>query len=530
MIIIIKEGLISITMNDYKDFLNARIDILKEEGEKFLKREITLHQFKGQSGGFGIYAERGGESFVIRIKIPCGEVTTKYIDFINYITKKYNIDELHLTTRQAFQIHRQSLDTIINIFKECIDNDIFLYGGGGNFPRNVALSPMSCVDKDSVFDVSPYAHLTQEYFLRHMQEYRLPRKIKVAFSSNDKLAPNVTATDLGFLAIKDGDENMFKVFIAGGLGQNPIKGISLKHYVAPKDVLYYVSALVSLFKDYGNYENRNKARIRYILDELGEDKFLDTYDSYVEKAKKTSNLDILCIKEKDEVPQSNGSLKQSNNLFLQKQKGRYTVLIHPALGNISSKNFLAITQFLKETKSKDMISLMVSPEESMYVTNLEEDEALSLLDLVKPFNENTKLGQSICCVGVPVCQIGLADTTSALSSVLKHFRKNGLDKDLLPSIRMSGCPNSCGKHTIAPIGFMGKKKMVDGEIVDIFSVFINGNFSLEHNNVSSPLVNILGTDIPSFLEDIYHELEDMPFDKFKNSKKLDDILDKYKLA
>ncbi|WP_317367812.1 nitrite/sulfite reductase [uncultured Tyzzerella sp.] len=513
---------------ELKNFLYEQIDILREQGEKFLKKEITMHDFKKASGKFGIYAERGGETFMIRIKIPSGVFTDKSINLLQGFIEKYNISKIHPTTRQAIQLHKLSLETVLNIFKECVENDLIGYGSGGNFPRNVTSSPLSNVEKDEAFDVTPYANYVTNYFLKRMDTYNLPRKIKVGFSNGKSNLSNATLTDLGFLAILKDNRKYFKVFVAGGLGKNPNVGLELPYLVEPKEILYYVDALVELFKENGNYENRNKARIRYILKEKGDEGFLDLYNSYIEKSKQKD----LCVEEPKDITipdASEGEIEESNNIIPQKQKGRYTVIIKPIGGIISSQDFNKIINFIKNANSKDYIKLIASMEESFYINNLNSNEAREILDICKDFNQTTKLSQSLSCIGVPVCQIGLAESQGLLNNIICHFKENNLNKDLLPKIHISGCPNSCGRHQVAMIGFMGKRKMVDGEIVDVYELSVDGSFEEKNTRLGKPLCDILAKDIPMFLQEVYENLnnKNIDFESFKDTEDFKALCDKY---
>ena len=115
------------------------------------------------------------------------------------IAEKYELDKFHLTTREAIQYHNLSIDQVCNIMKDGIDNDIYSRGGGGNYPRNVAMSPLSGVDKDEAFDVTPYALAVNNHFLSKITTYKLPRKFKVSFSSSSDDLGHCNVTDLGFL-------------------------------------------------------------------------------------------------------------------------------------------------------------------------------------------------------------------------------------------------------------------------------------------------------------------------------------------
>ena len=253
-------------MDKLKEVLYGEIEEFRKEGHKFLNGELNVMQFKHISGGFGVYAHRGGKEFMIRLRIPSGITNVDEMYKVYDFAKRYGLDKIHLTTRQAIQLHGLSIDEVCDLMIEALDNDIYTRGAGGNYPRNVAMSPLSGVDPKEEFDVTPYAKAVGNYFLERIYTYKLPRKLKVAFSNSEYDAAHCTVQDLGFVAVNKDGEKYFQIYLGGGLGQNPRKAVKYYDLIEAKDVLYYVEAMVSLFKAEGNYENRNKARVRYILE------------------------------------------------------------------------------------------------------------------------------------------------------------------------------------------------------------------------------------------------------------------------
>ena len=150
--------------------------------------------------------------------------------------------------------------------ERALDCGIVTMGGGGDFPRNVMCSPLSGVEKDEYFNVMPYAEAAADYLMNFIKAEKMPRKLKVAFSSSPKNLTHATFRDLGFAARPDGK---FDVYSAGGLGNNPRFGVKVAEAVDPEKVLYYVKAMWLTFRAYGNYENRGKARTRYMQEILG---------------------------------------------------------------------------------------------------------------------------------------------------------------------------------------------------------------------------------------------------------------------
>lgn len=186
-------------MESYKEFLKSEVQEFRKAGHRFLEKEISKAEFKGISGGMGVYAQQDQKSFMIRLRTPSGLISKEHLNLILSYVHKYGLEKVHLTTRQAVQLHDLDIDSVCDIMEDGIDHDLFTRGGGGNFPRNVSLSPLAGVEKAEAFDVTPYALQVGNYFLGNAPSYKLPRKLKVAFSSDEKDTAAASINDMGIL-------------------------------------------------------------------------------------------------------------------------------------------------------------------------------------------------------------------------------------------------------------------------------------------------------------------------------------------
>ena len=225
-------------MQEYKNLLKEEVEVLREKGKAFLDGSISRNEFKGFSGGMGSYAQKETGKFMIRLRTPSGIISREHFDLILDYAGENGLDKIHLTTRQAIQLHELTIDQVCDIMKDGIDHDLFTRGGGGNFPRNVALSPMAGVDPEEIFDVTPYALLVGDYFFRNATTYKLPRKLKVAFSSSMADTAGAAVNDMGFIPVLEDGKPMFRMWLAGGMGSNPAAGILYDELVKPEEVLY----------------------------------------------------------------------------------------------------------------------------------------------------------------------------------------------------------------------------------------------------------------------------------------------------
>ena len=514
-------------MSELKKILLDEIEGFRETGYKFTNKEISMMEFKHASGGMGVYAHRGGEKFMIRLRIPSGHTDVREMKLIRDIVEKYGLGGIHFTTRQAIQLHGLGIDQICDIMKECLELDIYTRGSGGNFPRNVAISPLSGVDKNEEFDVTPYALAVGNYFLERIYTYKLPRKLKVSFSNSKEDEAHCTVQDQGFLAVKKDGKEYFKVYLGGGLGRNSKMAVTLDELIDPSEVLYHIEGMVSMFKAEGDYENKNKARVRYILDRMGKEEFLKCYKKHVSEAKAKGGLDLHV---EPKVYNKKGIVINTKHprLYSQKQEGLYSVYLHPTGGQLELEQLNAI---LNELENCEDAEIRLSMSEGVWFRNLNGEEAERFLKLTQGMGGETRLEQSVACIGVPTCQMGIGNSQGTLNSILEYFKSKNFNEDILPRVHISGCGNSCGVHEIGEIGFTGKKKRVNDKVEDCFELYIGGSYRADNAKLGKSYGDILGTEIPKFLYELALAVKksNITFDKIIYDKETEfkGIVNKY---
>ena len=259
-------------MNDMMAAFRADLKGFDEATRDFYTGNMSKQEYKGISGGFGSYSEKGGQKGMIRLRMTAGRVTKEKLAFVVETTERLNIDLIKLTTCETVQLHHLTGRQILDVAGKALDAGIVCRGGGGDHPRNVMAPPLSGVLPGESFDVIPYAEMTADYLLSLLYDIRMPRKLKVGFANHETNTAHVTMRDLGFVAEADG---CFSVYIAGGMGPNPRMGLKVAEHVPGGELLYYVKAMVDTFLAHGNYEQRAKARTRYMQEalwrELGRD-------------------------------------------------------------------------------------------------------------------------------------------------------------------------------------------------------------------------------------------------------------------
>ncbi|MDP4089347.1 MAG: nitrite/sulfite reductase, partial [Bacillota bacterium] len=186
-------------------------------------------------------------------------------------------------------------------------------------------------------------------------------------------------------------------------------------------------------------------------------------------------------------------------LFRQKQKGLYSLYLHPIGGQLKLEDFKLLLDELENIEDAEVRLAMT---EGLYIRNLNGSEAERLLKLTEGLGGETRLEQSVACIGVPTCQIGVLNGQSTLREIVDFFREKGFTKDILPRVFISGCPNSCGVHEIGSLGFCGKMKKVDGTLRNVFELHINGNLGIGRTRLGEYHGDILQDKVPEFLYEL----------------------------
>ena len=508
---------------DYVTEFLPDLEEFKEKTMKFHNQEMTVSEYKSFSGGFGSYAERGGETHMPRLRMAGGQLTKKRLKFIVEACEKYQIKKMKLTTCQSVQLHHLKAAHLCDMMADAWKADMISRGGGGDFPRNVMASPLSGVQKGEFFDVLPYAQAAGEYLMGFIKAVKFPRKLKVCFSNSPENETHATFRDLGFAANKD---KTFDVYAAGGLGSNPKLGICVADGIAPKKILYYIKAMVNTFTAYGNYENRARARTRYMQYTLGAEGLIRAYREKCEEVLASEQLDI---EVKDVVLSKSGcgTAVKDRRIIPQKQEGLYAVFYQPIGGELAPAKAKEIYHSIKDMQD---VEIRLTPAEGLYFINCDAKEAELLLELTKD-SANTLFETSVACVGSAVCQVGIGDSPGLLHACVKAVRDENFADGVLPRIHISGCPSSCGTHQIGSLGFRGAVKQTPNGPKPAFAIFAGGCERQGKEKFADTGKAVAVEDIPQFFVELGKMIssENLTYEQWiiKNQKRLEALIEKY---
>lgn len=476
-------------MNDeLKQLFLDDVEVFEENIRAFEEGKIDRKTYKGISGGFGSYAQREG-GHMLRLPMPGGRLTKERLAFLADSIEAYGIDRLKLTTCQTVQLHNLTAKAVIELMKKALDVGIVTRGAGGDFPRNAMASPLSGVEQEEYFDVLPWAEAAADYLKSLVRELHLPRKLKTAFSNSPKNITHATFRDLGFAACEDGT---FDVYCAGGLGPSPKMGVKVAGKVRPENTLACIDAMISVFTEFGNYENRAWSRSRFLQDRLGEEGLKAEYTKALKKALETSKK--LSIRPTI-IDKTSEEKAAGERIIPQKQKGLYAVCYHPVGANLPADKPRQLYEIIRKMPQ---VECRISPQGTLYIINLTAAEALTVIEATSD-SAVTPFEQSVCCIGASICQHGIRDSQALLAAMLEAAKKARLPFDALPKVYISGCPSSCGTQQIGSLGFQGGVKRAEGKIQPAFALFLGGNQSQGRERMGEPLGFLLQEKIPEFM-------------------------------
>ena len=470
-------------------------DIIELEQKIRAFREGTLNEDKFRSLRLarGVYGQRQQGVQMIRIKLPFGKVTGKQLLRIADISDEYSNGNLHLTTRQDVQIHYVSLDRTPELWAKLEQDDITLREACGNTVRNITASAVAGIDPKEPFDVSPYAQELFKYFLRKPFGQELGRKLKFAFSSNDDDTAYTFMHDLGFIPkvkIVDGKITRgFKVLVGGGLGAQPFLAKTAFEFLEEDQIVPFTEALIRVFDRHGERASRHKARIKYLVNKIGIEEvlrlvaeerlalgyssFLINYDA-VPLKQNSSSTSFTTFKISDNIKYQDW-LK--TNVFEQKQQGFYGVNIKILLGNISSDTARELVSIVN-TYAVDDIRVTINQGLLLKFVSKEALPALfkslDKLNLAEPGFDS--VADITACPGTDTCNLGISSSTG-ISKELERVVKEEFPELLFNNdikIKISGCMNSCGQHSLAQIGFHGSSFKNGTAVVPALQLVLGG--------------------------------------------------------
>ncbi len=460
-----------------------------------------------------------------RIKIPFGGLDPRQMDVLADLAEEYSDGICHITTRQDIQLHYVSFDDTPSMLRRLAAVGITTREACGNSVRNVTACPLAGVCRDESFDVTPYAQATMSFMLGHPDVQDFGRKFKIAFSGCRQHACGlVTMHDMGAIAVtrEIGGKTVrgFELYVGGGLGAVPYEAVLFDDFVAEDEILPLAQAIARVFARLGEKRNRARARIKFLVKNLGIEEFrrlvleeratlphddrwagfLEALPSYGEKPLKDgASLNGAAR------PQGFDAWYETN-VYKQRQPGYCVAAVTLPLGDITSYQLRRLADIARRYVGE---SVRTTVEQNIVLRWLRE------ADLPALYSELQQLGLAapgagsivdiVACPGTDTCKLGIASSRGLAAELQSRLAAKAMELDEAVRnmrIKISGCFNSCGQHHVSDIGFYGVSRNVGGYTVPHFQVVLGGKWVDNGGSYGLPIGAVPSKNIPEVVSRI----------------------------
>ena len=482
-------------------------DIRKFEAQlaRYLDGDLDDDVFKVFRLANGVYGQRqGGHNQMIRIKAPYGAIEPFQLERLADISERYSRGWGHLTTRQNVQFHFVELERVPDLLWELAAVGLTTREACSDTVRNVMGCHLAGACPQEALDIQPWAEATFRHFLRNPISQRLPRKFKINFSGCSTDCGQAMFNDVGVVAVNretpGGEiESGFRVFVAGGLGANPHPALALEEFTTREELLPTIEACVRVFEQAGNRNNKLRARMKWLVDELGFEE--------LQRRILTSRKFLLAssswpggipaeVAEHGDAPAGASStgpvtpLGQGVPVFLTGTseyqrweqanvvrgvaKGTVSALAWSRLGDVTAAQFRGIAAIARDFDAE----VRITNRQNFVFRGLSEDQLkdlharLEAIDMARPGAELAR--DVVACPGADTCNLAVTQSRGLASAIGDALEAAGLAEIDGVRTNISGCTNSCGQHHIADIGFFGAERRAHGKSAPGYQLLLGG--------------------------------------------------------
>jgi sulfite reductase beta subunit-like hemoprotein len=486
------------------------IEEFVEKLEAFERGELTADQFRAFRLLRGVYGQRQPDVQMFRIKIPMGLMGPEQLVAVADMAEEHSRGFGHVTTRQNIQLHFMKMANMEAVMRRLDEVGLTTREACGNSVRNVTACELAEVCQHAAFDVTPYAEAIVRHFLRHPLSSSLPRKFKIAFSGCGHDCALGAIHDIGLVAmVKDGERG-FKVYAAGGLSTTPQAAITLHEFVPAGELGRVGEALVRLFHALGNRDNKHRARMKYVLRKLGEAGFRAKYAEQraAIDAEAMAELKLPSAPNNPPAPPVEGPSSQpdgylawrSANVVDQRQDGYAAVYVRLFLGDITSQQMRALAGLLARFGDG---TVRLSIDQNLLIPWVDRRSLPSLYVALREIGL-ARVGihtarDVTSCPGAESCNLAVTASRAVAAAIAERLElpdvssSAGMEKTI---IKISGCPNSCGQHHVADIGWHGAAKTVTGTTYPMYQLHLGGGVDQNGARFGRQVVKVVARRVP----------------------------------
>ena len=522
-----------------REAIEAEIVRFEEKVRELRSGAITDQQFRPFRLKHGTYGQRQPGFQMLRVKIAAGVLTAPQLRVLAQIGDEFSTGRGHLTTRENIQFHFVKLENVPAAMRLLADAGLTTREACGNTVRNVTACPISGVCATEAFDVTPYALGVSRYLLRHPDFHDLPRKFKIAFSGceNDGDCAVAGIHDVGLIAQVRGEKGTarrgFKVLVGGGLGSLPTEAAVLSEFLPEEELLPTIEAVLRVFTETGNRKNKFKARLKFVL----RDKGIEELRRLVFEKRKMSQVPaeefvvptpiLPALVTIATIPLSASATEPRDdpeydrwaetNLTPQRQAGYGAVWIKLSAGTVHSNQLRNLAELLEKNELK---GVRLAVNQNLVIPWVPFDRVRAIYDDLCALDLATPGARTISdvtgCPGATTCNLGITRSLT-LADVLSRELAGETDPEIQKiRIKISGCPNSCGHHHIADIGFYGNARKIGEQQAPYYQLLLGGKVDANGVRFGRQVMPVPAKPIPAIIRELlsFYKFDRQPRESF----------------
>jgi sulfite reductase beta subunit-like hemoprotein len=524
-----------------REAIEAEITRFEERAQQLRRGEITEEQFRPFRLKHGTYGQRQPGFQMLRVKVAAGVVKPAQLRVLARVADEYSTGRGHLTTRENVQFHFVKLENVPAAMRLLADSGLTTREACGNTVRNVTSCPVAGICPGEAFDVTPYALGVSRYLLRHPDFHDLPRKFKIAFSgcADDGGCAAAGIHDVGLIAQVRGVNGTarrgFKVLVGGGLGSLPTEAAVLADFLPEEELLPTIETVLRVFSETGNRKNKFKARLKFVLREKG----IEELRRLVFEKRKTVQAPaevftvaspirpaLVTIAPLPLTPalSNTGSDAEydrwaEHNLMSQRQAGYGAIWIKLPAGTFLSGQMRGLADLLE---SHDLTGVRIAINQDLVIPWVPFDRVRSIYNDLRALNLVLPGARTISdvtgCPGATTCNLGITRSLT-LADVLSRELEGFSDPEIRKlRIKISGCPNSCGQHHIADIGFYGNVRKIADQQAPYYQLLLGGKVNSDGVRFGRQIMAVPARPIPAIIRELlaFYQQDRESFESFSS--------------
>lgn len=487
--------------------------------ERFERGELSAEDFRRYRLTRGVYGQRQEGAQMIRVKAPQGVLAPAALEALAVVAERFGHGHGNITTRQNIQFHFVDMRDAPEVMRICDAAGITTREACGNTVRNVTTSPWAGIRTGGTFDTTPHGEAITRFFLRNAWANSLPRKFKIALAASSDDDVFTAINDIGLVPVVRDGRRGFRMFVAGGLSTTPQAAVVFFEFLGEENLLDACEAVVRVFDARGNRENKHRARLKYVLRKLGPDGFLaalrDEYNAVKARGGTPLDLNVTTLSPVPPPPsigdpaedlatrRAPGYLAwRASNVHAQDQAGYAAVLIRRALGRVHAAEFRALARICVEF-GDGAVRTTVDQNLLLRFVPLHRLPALyTALDAAGLSRPGAGTVTDVTtCPGAETCNLAVTASRQVGAAIAQRLESDpslaqALTLARTATIKVSGCPNSCGQHHVADLGFHGAARHVGDRTAPVYQLHLGGGVDARGARFGRQVIKVPARRVP----------------------------------